>query len=42
METRKSIRGYLSLLFIICCVFLGGCHQKSSVFEKESIRFFPS
>lgn len=42
METRKIIRRYLSLLIMISCVFLGGCHQKSSVFEKESIRFFPS
>lgn len=31
-----------SLLLLLCCSFLSGCNSKSTIFEKDAIRFFPS
>lgn len=44
--TMNFMRNFKKLFLMLSCILygtmLGGCHQKSVVFEKEQIRFFPS
>lgn len=39
---KKTTVLLLSLSLLLCCSFLSGCNSKSTIFEKDEIRFFPS